>query len=275
MAKIHKYTDYDLVSRSQVDPTTALANSDGLLIGRGAIRGASVVHKFGRNPDVPNGTWEGVLQAAAQFPWLTAAIEVRIKASGDENDDGTSSPLGTGAWSVTIQGLDATGAFVQETVATKGASASEPTTTKFLRVFRAWVATAGAYGGSNTAAIVIETTGGTALIQITAAESQTQFCGYTIPLGKVAYLVSVMVQCDAAKAADFRLFTRANCTTTTAPFTAKRLKYYWDGVFGQVLVKPVTPLLVLPALTDIWIEASGGGAGTEVAANMELIVFDA
>ena len=272
--KIPKYDDYPQIGRLRLDPSLALANSDPLLIRRGLVTGASVVHKFGRNPGVPNGTWEGVLQVAAQFPWLTAAIAVRVKAGGDGADSGTSSPLGAGAQTVTIQGIDATGAEITETVTTAGTSASAPTTALFLRVYRAWVAAAGAYTGNNTAAVVIETTGGTALIQITAGEGQTQFCGYTIPLGKTGYLASVMVQADAAKAADFRLFTRANCTTVAAPFPAKRLKYFWDGVLGQVEVRPVTPMLRLPALTDVWIEARGGGAGTEVCADMEIIIYD-
>ena len=274
MAKIHKYTDYDLVSRSQVDPTTALANSDGLLIGRGAIRGASVVHKFGRNATVPNGSWAGILDSAAQFPWLTAASAVRIKASGNAADNGAASPLQAGAWTVTIQGLSATGVEQSETVTALGASASAPTQKTFLRVYRAWVATSGTYTGVNTGNIVIETTGGTTLIRITAGEGQTQFGAYTIPLGKVGYLASVVVQVDGLKTADFRLFTRANCTTTTAPFTSKRLKYYWDGVTDVSTVNPKTPVLALPALTDIWMEAYGSGAITQATANMEIILFD-
>ena len=272
--KIPVYDDYPQIGRLRLDPSLALANSDPILIRRGLVTGASIVHKFGRNPDVPNGTWEGVLQAAAQFPWLTAASAVRVKSGGNVADDGTASPQGAGALTVTIQGVDATGAEITETVTTAGAAASAPTTQTFLRVYRAWVASAGAYTGSNTAAVIIETTGGTALIQITAGEGQTQFCGYTIPLGKTGYLASAMVQADAAKAADFRLFTRADCTTVTAPFSAKRLKYFWDGVLGQVEVRPFTPMLTLPALTDIWIEARGGGAGTECTADMEIIIFD-
>jgi hypothetical protein len=112
------------------------------------------------------------------------------------------------------------------------------------------------------------------MITIVADEGQTQFCGYTIPLGKTGYLASVMVQADAAKAADFRLMTRADADDVTAPFSPKRLKFFWDGVLGPSPIQPLTPILELPALTDIWIEARGGGAGTEVSADMEIILFD-
>ena len=272
--KIPKYDDYPQIGRLRLDPSLALANSDPLLIRRGLMTGASVMHKFGRNPAVPNGSWEGILTAAAQFVWPTTATTVRIKSGGNSADNGTSSPLGAGAHTVTVQGLDATGVEVSATLTTAGASASASTTQTFLRVYRAWVATAGAYTGTNTGDVVIETTAGTALIQITAGEGQSQYCAYTIPLGKTGYLGSVRVHVDGLKPADLRLFTRASCTTVAAPFTAKRLKFYWDGTIGSIEVEPVTPLLALPALTDVWIEARGSGAITEASANMEIILFD-
>jgi len=272
--KFPVYDNYDLIGRLRLDASLGLANSDPLLIRRGLVSGASIVHKYGRNTGVPNGTWEGVLQTAAQFVWPTVATTVRIKAGGNADDDGTSSPLGAGAWSVTVQGLNAAGAEVSETLATAGASASAPTTTEFIRVYRAWVETVGAYTGTNTAAVTIESTGGTDLILIAAGEGQSQYCAYTIPAQKTGFLASVTVQVDAAKAADFRLLTRVDATNTTAPYPAKRLKFYWDGILGTSVLKPLTPILALPALTDVWVEARGGGAGTEATADMEIILFD-
>ena len=49
----------------------------------GSIPGVSVIHKFGRNTAVPNGSWEGVLEAGAQFYFPTTATTVRIKAGGN------------------------------------------------------------------------------------------------------------------------------------------------------------------------------------------------
>lgn len=272
---IPRYYDYPLIGRVRNDPNVALANSDPLLIRRGLIDGASLVHKFGRNAGVPNGTWEGVLQATAQFTWLTTATTVRVKAGGDAGDDGTASPLGAGALEVTIQGLNAAGVEVSEAVTTAGTGASASTTTEFLRVYRAWVSVAGAYTGVNTNDIMIENTAGTAdLIMIADDEGQTQFCGYTIPAGKTGYLASVIVQADGGKAADFRMFTRSDANNVTAPFAPKRLKFFWDGILGASVLKPITPILTLPAWTDIWIEARGGGASTEVSTDMEIILYD-
>jgi hypothetical protein len=271
--KIPKYYDYELIGRTRLDATLALANSDPLLIRRGLVTGGSLVHKFGRDPAAANGTWGGVLQAGAQFPWLTAATTVRVKAGGNAADDSTSSPLGAGAREVTVQGMTIAGIDAIEAIATAGASASASTTTEFFRVDRAWVSEPGVYGGNNTDDIVIEATGGTDLIMIAAGEGQTQFAGYTIRAGKVAYLASALVQADGLKPADFRLMTRANANSVTPPFTATRLKYFWDGVLGFGPHNPFTPSLELPAWTDIWIEARGSGAITEVSASFELIIY--
>ena len=106
---IPKYFDYPTIGRVRNDAQVAMANSNPILIARGLIDGATVVHKFGRNADVANATWEGVLQTAAQFPWLTAATTVRVKAGGNAADDVSSSPLGAGAHEITVQGLSAAG----------------------------------------------------------------------------------------------------------------------------------------------------------------------
>jgi len=269
------YDQLETIGKTRIDATIALANSDPLLIRRGLVDGASLVHKFGRNAAVPNGSWDGVLQLSGQFPWLQAATKVRIKAGGNAADDFGPSPQGTGAWAVTVQGLTAAGIEATENLTAAGASASASSTIEFIRVYRAWVPFAGSYTGSNTGNMVIEDeAGSTDLIMIAAGEGQSQFAGYTIPAGKVAYLASVMVQADAAKAADFRLMTRENANDVTVPFSAKRLKFFWDGILGASVLKPFTPILALNAWTDIWIEARGGGAGTEVSADFELIVYD-
>jgi hypothetical protein len=239
----------------------------------GTVPGYSVVHKFGRNDSVPNGSWDGVLSLSGAFPFLSTATTVRVKAGGNAND----TAAGSGAQAVTVEGLDQTGAFASESIELAGGSASSSTTTTFIRVYRAYITDlrAGTYSGANDGNIIIEDTAGTTdLIQITANEGQTQFCCYTIPLGKTGYLYSAIVQADARAAADFRLFTRESILDTTTPFAPVRLKFFWDGVLGISTLKPYTPLQKLPALTDVWIEARGGGADTEASADMEIILKD-
>ena len=67
----------------------------------GKIPGYSLVHKYGRNPAVPNGTWAFINQLGFTSWPLSAATKVRIKAGGDAADDAA----GNGARSVIVQGI--------------------------------------------------------------------------------------------------------------------------------------------------------------------------
>ncbi len=240
---------------------------------KGNVPGHEIVHKFGRNDTVASGVWEGVHQLSTTFNWLTAATTVRVKAGGHAND----TAAGSGAQAVTVEGLDNTGAFATEDIELAGALASSATSTLFWRVFRMYITDlrAGAYTGANTAGIILENSaGGTDIITIATEEGQSQHGAYSIPVGKTGYLLDIRVWCDAAKAADFRLYTRESLTDFSTPFAPKRLRLYWDGVLGQESLDPKTPIITLPALTDIWIEAEGGGAQTEVSCDFELILVD-
>lgn len=228
-----------------------------------------VVAKFGQNLSVPDGSFAPVT-GLGSINWLTAATAVRIKAGGDAAD----TAAGAGARSVTIVGLDGNGNEVSETVATAGASASAVTENTFLRVYRAYLTTSGAYTGSNTGNIVVENgSGGTDLIQITAGQGQSQFCGYTIPAGFNAYVVGLEVNVDGKKPADIAIYTRAGITATSAPFAPKRLRHYIDGAAGSLYLSPKSPLITTGEMTDIWVEAQGGGAGTEASVSMNIILI--
>lgn len=247
------------------------ASRDFLIeVQKGNMDGHSMVHKFGRNDAVPSGSWAFVnLLGFTAWP-LSAATTVRIKAGGDAAD----TAAGNGAREVTVQGIDSTGAEISEAIATAGAAASSATTASFWRIHRAWVSAVGTYGAGNTGVVTIENSGGgTDLIKIAASEGQTQFAGYTVPTGKTAYLLGLHLTVDAAKAANFRVFTRGDITDTTAPMKSKRLRLFFDGVLGTLIYKPSGPEMAIDALSDIWIEAYGSAA-TEASANLELLLVD-
>lgn len=242
-------------------------------VSKGNVAGHSIIHKFGRNGAVPNGTFEGILQAGANFNFVTAAATVRVKSGGNAND----TAAGTGAQAVTVEGLDDTGAAASEVIELAGASASAVTTTLFWRVNRMYITPlrAGAYGGSNTADIMLENgTGGTDLITILAGEGQSMHAAYSIPLGKTGYITTIHLQSDSNKASDFRLKTRNSLTDFTTPFAPILTKGYWDGVQGSDRFHPSAPTNVLTALTDVWFEAEGSGAISEVSVDFEILLVD-
>lgn len=244
-----------------------------LEVQKGRIPGHSIVHKFGRNTAVANATWEGVHPLGGLFVFLSAATTMRVKAGGNSAD----TAAGAGAQVVTLEGMDGLGARITEDLFLDGATASAATSLTFLRTDRTYVADgrAGAYGGANIGTVVIEdAAGNNDMIEIEAGEGQSQYCAYSVPIGKKGYVMEIRVQADSQKPADFRVFTRERILDAATPFGATRVKMHFDGVVGQETEQGSSPLLVLPALTDIWIEAEGDGAQTEVSADMEILLVD-
>lgn len=241
-------------------------------VAKGNVPGHSLVHKFGRNDAVPNGSWAFInLLGLTSFP-LSGATTVRIKAGGNAADVAAT---GAGAREIYVQGIAADGTEQSEAIATAGASASAVTTLTFWRVHRAWVSSVGTYGVANTAAITIENgTGGTDIIRIGAGEGQTQHASFTIPTGKTGYLLSVHCTVDSGKSANIRCFTRGDITDTTAPMKGKRLKLFWDGVKQVMNYLPRSPELSIAALSDIWFEGYGDGAVSQISVDFELLLVD-
>jgi hypothetical protein len=236
---------------------------------KGNVVGHSIIHKSGRNDAVPNDSVEFVnLLGFTGWP-LSAATTVRVKAG---NAADTSS--GAGAREITIQGIDSNLNEIKESIATAGTSASNETAASFWRVHRAYVSAVGTYGVANTAAMVIENAaGGTDLIQIAAGEGQSQFAGWSVPIGKTAYLLSIWATVEANKAADIKLLTRENFNITIAPKSI-RLRNHWNGVEGTTPLIPQAPLSPFDALTDIWFEAQGRQTDIKVCIDFELLVVD-
>lgn len=237
-------------------------------VASGLVDGYSIVHKFGRNTNVANGVWSFVDNLAHTVWPISAATTVRVKA-GNAADTAD----GAGAREITVVGLDENCDVQTETIATAGESASDATTVTFLRPYRAYVSSAGTYGGSNTAAVVIENgSGGTNLIRIDAGEGQTSFCAYTIPAGYTGLVTSFRAEVDASKAADIRLRTRDNADDSSVPVSAVRTRMYFDGVKGSIDYEPIGGVAVLGAKTDVWVEAEGSGAITEVSASFSVLL---
>lgn len=234
--------------------------------GRHANR--TTIEKFGFNPDVAASTEEDVWAAGGTYNWLTAADTVRIASGGNVND----TAAGTGARSITIVGLDSNWDEATETIATAGGSASSATSTSFIRVFRAFVATSGTYNGANTGDVTIETSGGTTVAFIVAARGQTQLAIYTVPDGFNAFLRRVQFNSDSSKVGQALVYQRQDADTTSAPFSSKRLVFN-TPLSGLVDVHYETYPGPFPARTDLWCAAIGGSGGMAVSAEMDIVLI--
>lgn len=249
-----------------------------LNIGLSDYPSLQIIHKFGHNNDTGTSFEPIADNGIYRTPQFDDATTLRIKAGGNANDTAD----GTGARQIILQGLDETGAIVQDTLTTAGTSASASTTKTFLRLFRAWVSESGTYAttdqGSHAGSIIIEDSAGTedwAYLQINDfPEGQTAISAYSVPLGKTAYILSIEIAVDSNKTATILGFKRENILKTQPPYDAKRMFMEFGGITGQSTIKPLTPFGPYPALTDIVFMGKMSQQSGEIDINFEILLVD-
>jgi hypothetical protein len=161
----------------------------GLQVARGQIQGHSNVLVFGYNPDVDTSE-ESVWPDGGTVPHPTVASVLKISSTSTD-DDGN--PVGTGALTVFIGGLDGSYNVVSETVTLNGQTAVN-TTNSYLYVNTFYVATAGT-GGANAGVIYAGT--GTVTAGVPAVIYDIINTGYNnrttghycVPAGYTGYMV--------------------------------------------------------------------------------------
>jgi len=158
---------------------------DYLSVALGRVRKTSHINKFGFNDQVPT-SWELVQVGSANIVYPTTAAVASV-VSDDSNDTST----GTGARTVSVQGLNANYDQVTEIVTMTGLSAVTTNET-FIRVFRVRVET----GGSNNGAVgnITVSIGGNVQVTIDPEyDNQSLHAAYTVPRGYNALLIRMQV----------------------------------------------------------------------------------
>ena len=117
---------------------------NGVLLARGHLAGATSVHKFGAATNIDTTLAPVTTSGTYQTP--TSAVQLEV-VSDSSNDNGTTSPLGTGATQVTVQGLTDWDTETTETVTLNGTT-PVATSNTWLRVYRMWVSGSGTYAST-------------------------------------------------------------------------------------------------------------------------------
>lgn len=246
------------------------------MISLGAVKGWTVVHKFGANYDIGTSV-EDVWSAGGVYSYLTSAVNMEVLSDSANDTDG-----GSGAQTVVVQGLDSNWEEQEETVTLDGLTPA-PLANQYIRINRMYVATCGTYGTGSDGDITLRTAsaGAThAVIQETTADTiawdygQTQLARYTVPAGKTAFISRVTLVGESNKRTDFAMFQRQNADDVTTPFTARRLVNSWSGVSSELDFVFDAPI-IFPAKTDIIFQArlSNGANGRGTVA-FEIFVGD-
>jgi len=224
------------------------------------------IHKFGRNPSV-SGAPETIWMHGGVYSYLTSPSTVYVTSSS-----GNDAAAGTGARTVTVQGLDGDYNNVQETL-TVGGSVG---TVEFLRVFRAFVVESGSVG-TNVGDVRV-TTGaggsGTVLADIgtigtgtTFGLGQTQLALYTIPAHCTGYLTRWNNGVGAYNSsATITLLTR-QIEEVTKAFRTRDIM----DVPGGWHVRDYEIPIRLPPKTDVEIRAIAS-TGSNVSSSFDIVL---
>ena len=197
--------EFDLVINANANglPVTTqnplpVTNVTDVPLAAGLLEGYSAVHKFGMVEGTDgnswNTIWTGAEQGIALYPWpaiADASVVSVVSTSGLDITD------------VTIQGLDDSYNFQEETITLTGATPAVGTKT-WHRVNRAFMAGT----ATNVGRIDIKNTLGTVVSTIKIARGQTLQSFYTIPAGYTGFLKSVQMVASKAQTAEVMLFAR-------------------------------------------------------------------
>lgn len=172
-----------------------------LRVAQGLVGGVTAVNKFGGNPDVDIGT-EDIWGVGGLYVLPTPGVVSVVSSSAD--DDGA--PVGIGARTLTISGLNGTTYLEQTETITLNGVGAVTTSASFAIVHRMIVATAGS-SGTNVGTLTA-TIGGTTVGNVSIGKGQTQLCIYMIPAGKTGYLTKYCAFMDKSATAnvDVELF---------------------------------------------------------------------
>jgi hypothetical protein len=257
------------VLQSDADAIVVRTRDAEFDIAAGRMEDVSVVNKFGRNAavstnDVPEDIWDGG-GVYTGFPVTSGELVTVTSASTNDT------AAGSGARTVRIYGLDATGLLQEETVSLLGNSLVDSVGI-YTRVFRLKVLTS---GGTplNTAfnagiiSVAHKTTTANIFLKVPAGVSQSQVSVYTVPSNQTCYLRKFTIIPERTNAAFITggLWVRE---TGTAPrlthiFSVSNSAEHQDNVYGGT---------VLPALTDIVPRVTASSANNvAVTATMDMI----
>ena len=236
-------------------------------IARGLIRGTTVIHKFGRNPNI-GGTPETVWEQGGVYTYLTVASTIYVY--GADAQDGAA---GTGARTVTVQGLDANYNAIEETLTVDGAVSTK----SFLRVFRAFVASAGSLQ-TNKGDLIISTGAsgtGTVLAKIATigtgtvyGQGQTNLALYTIPAGKTGYLTNWNIGVGAYNdSVTANLYTRE--VSDGLIFRTRDVMDVPGGLHQRIYNVPFR----VPEKTDIEVRAIGSSSNSNLSVSAGLDIL--
>ena len=240
-----------------------------LQVSKGQVAGATALYKFGYNPDI-NGTEETVWSQGGDVVWPAAAFTAFISSSSTADTS-----AGTGAQTVTIEGLDENYATQSVTVDMNGQTQVQVgDASGWIRINRAFVVTAGS-GGTAAGTVYIAATGvssgvptGTIYASITDG-NQTQMAVYTVPASHTLYLDDLIFTAAISQANNY-----ATVKLNTRDFGSNVFRTKFINVLqsNELIIDFEYPLAI-PEKTDIECRAVTSNTNNQIGASFQGVLI--
>lgn len=214
----------------------------------GVIPGHSVVTRFGFNTAVPS-TFVDITSLGGVRILPLAANPVIIESS-----DAGDGPVGVGARTVRVTGLDAEHKVIFEDLLTVSGAPSLPTTQNFLRLIDMRVLTTGLGIEGFNIGNIVGSINAVNQMQITEGFNVSKDVGYTVPAEHVLYLQQITFGVGAGREVELRFRQRPEGGL-----------WYTEGqgyIFETVLGKETNYAFGFKEKTDINIQGKLGSVGT-------------
>ena len=231
-------------------PYLKYINDEGLNIARGLVRNTSSVNKFGYNGAIGT-SYETIWTDSNLMPYVSIANNMVVTSSSSDDDVG-----GTGAQTITVEGLDENYNPVSAVFNMNGTENSTNTSVSFLRAHRAFVNTVGS--GDSNQGVILGSLSGSNIIHILTGENQTLQANFTTAANTTAFITDIHLSSGKEnKTGLFRLVVRDN-RTPNKPFLNKQLvELYRDSTTVEYPVP-----LKIPEKHDIEIQCKNLDAST-------------
>jgi len=265
MAQWNKDSQSYLNQHTTLFEVVGLADKDGNIINtfgaasnvpiaNGDVQGYSSVHKFGKNPDLANGSEETIWDGSSLYPWSTwdsGADNVYLKSTTTDTQD------------VFIQGLNQDWVLTSETITLTGTTAVASQNT-YRRIFRMYNASSTDFAGDISAHYGSGT--GTVVAKILIGNNQTLMSVYTVPVGHTAFLTDVEFSSPKNAELEIDLYCR--------PFGNVFRIHQAGSAYGNQYIKKFDIPLKITEKADIDLRAIAATGGVVAAGSFNLILVN-
>ena len=229
-----------------------------LEVAKGNVPGHSGVNKFGYN-GVVGSSFETIWSVGGEYPWMATHNTLLVESSSAEDD----SKGGSGAQTISIEGLDENYKVVTETIALYGVT-QVSTANSYLRIHRAKVLTAGNTGKAQ--GTITLKNGATIVCAIDADyDNQSLMSVYTVPAGYTAYINKIVFSTGKGS----ETFCSLNICGQGSVFNIKHSVQIKEGIS----TREFAPYLKVTEKSDIEARAMALVAGNvEVSCEFDIIL---